>query len=209
MRPARRALRPLPRRGPRAPAGPRQRRRPPRRLELHGRPPRLRAAARERRALRDPHLPAPRLRPRDPLPAPRGGLGERLRDAPPRRRARPLAPARSRRATRRSARDRTPPPAPPDRLDRRARAPFQARALESGGLSAASAFAGTFALLNKLVIRCKSPSAASMREAYSLAAGSCSSGGGFRPRLPSGLERVRDREGRPRSFPVRPAATRY
>ena len=37
-------------------------------------------------------------------------------------------------------------------------------------------------------------------------AGSRSSGGGFRPRLPSGLERVRDREGRPRSFPVRPPA---
>jgi hypothetical protein len=38
--------------------------------------------------------------------------------------------------------------------------------------------------------------------------GSCSSGGGFRPRPLPSLERVRDREGRPRSFPVRPPSPR-
>ena len=41
----------------------------------------------------DPHLPAPRIRQGDSLPAPRRGLRGRLRDAPPRRRARPLPPA--------------------------------------------------------------------------------------------------------------------
>ena len=43
--------------------------------------------------VRDPHLPASRVRQGDPLPTPRGGLGGRLRDAEPGRRARPLSPA--------------------------------------------------------------------------------------------------------------------
>src|SRR5262252_2351617 len=59
-----------------------------------------------------------------------------------------------------------------------------------------------------LVIRCKFSSAATVQRVILASAGSRSSGGGFRPRLPSGLERVRDREGRPRSFPVRPPAVR-
>ena len=72
LRPARRALRPLPRRRQRAPPRARRGRAAPRSRQLRRRAARLRAAARVRGRVGDPHLPAARLRQGDALPAARG-----------------------------------------------------------------------------------------------------------------------------------------
>ena len=110
---------------------------------------------------------------------------------------------RRRRASRRPARDRPSPAAPPDRLDGRARAPLQA------GLSKAAAYR-RLRRLQELAgrLECTSSGTATARHILA-AAGPCSSGGRFRPRLSSGLERVKGREGRPRSFPARPPYPPY
>ena len=91
MRPARRAVRTVPRRRQRPPARPRRRRRPPRPRQLGRRAPRVRAAPLVPGRLGDPHVPARCLRQGDPLPAPRRGLADRVRDAAPRGSARRVA----------------------------------------------------------------------------------------------------------------------
>ena len=74
-------LRAVPLCGQRAPPRPRPGRAPPRRLDVGDRPAGVHAPARGRDPLGDPHLQPPRLRPGNPVPAPRERRRARDRDA--------------------------------------------------------------------------------------------------------------------------------